>query len=90
MSTYIKIDAYLESHLDESIAELSQLVAQPSVGAQNLGMKECAALVAGMLRKRGFTAEIMPTGNKFSEGAPVVLGERKGKNDKTLLFYNHY
>ncbi|MFH1908053.1 MAG: M20/M25/M40 family metallo-hydrolase, partial [Chloroflexota bacterium] len=47
-------------------------------------------LVAGMLRKRGFTAEIMPTGNKFSEGAPVVLGERKGKNDKTLLFYNHY
>ncbi|MBU2609900.1 MAG: M20/M25/M40 family metallo-hydrolase, partial [Chloroflexi bacterium] len=90
MSTYTKIDAYLESHLDESIAELSQLVAQPSVGAQNLGMKECAALVAGMLRKRGFTAEIMPTGNKFSEGAPVVLGERKGKSDKTLLFYNHY
>ncbi|MBU4226501.1 MAG: M20/M25/M40 family metallo-hydrolase, partial [Chloroflexi bacterium] len=90
MSTYIKIDAYLESHLDESIAELSQLVAQPSVGAQNLGMKECAALVAGMLRKRGFTTEIMPTGNEFGEGAPVVLGERKGKNDKTLLFYNHY
>ncbi|MDP2976283.1 MAG: M20/M25/M40 family metallo-hydrolase [Anaerolineales bacterium] len=90
MSNYTKIDAYLESHLDESIAELSQLVAQPSVGAQNLGMKECAALVAGMLRKRGFTAEIMPTGNKFSEGAPVVLGERKGKSDKTLLFYNHY
>ncbi len=90
MSNYTKIDAYLESHLDESIAELSQLVAQPSVGAQNLGMKECAALVAGMLRKRGFTAEIMPTGNEFSEGAPVVLGERKGKSDKTLLFYNHY
>lgn len=90
MSNYTKIDAYLESHLDESIAELSQLVAQPSVGAQNWGMKECAALVAGMLRKRGFTAEIMPTGNKFSEGAPVVLGERKGKSDKTLLFYNHY
>ncbi|MDP3183896.1 MAG: M20/M25/M40 family metallo-hydrolase [Anaerolineales bacterium] len=90
MSNYTKIDAYLESHLDESIAELSQLVAQPSVGAQNLGMKECAALVAGMLRKRGFTAEIMPTGNEFGEGAPVVLGERKGKNDKTLLFYNHY
>lgn len=90
MSNYTKIDAYLESHLDESIAELSQLVAQPSVGAQNLGMKECAALVAGMLRKRGFTAEIMPTGNEFGEGAPVVLGDRKGKSDKTLLFYNHY
>lgn len=90
MSNYTKIDAYLESHLDESIAELSQLVAQPSVSAQNLGMMECAVLVAGMLRKRGFTAEIMPTGNEFGEGAPVVLGERKGKSDKTLLFYNHY
>ncbi|MCK7506333.1 MAG: M20/M25/M40 family metallo-hydrolase [Desulfobacterales bacterium] len=25
-----------------------------------------------------------------TEGAPVVFAERKGKGDKTLLFYNHY
>ncbi|MGQ9833001.1 MAG: M20/M25/M40 family metallo-hydrolase [Candidatus Villigracilaceae bacterium] len=79
------IDTYLESHLDESIAELSRLAAQPSVGAQNWGMEECAALVAEMLRKRGFTAEVMATG-----GAPVVFGERTGKSNKTILFYNHY
>ncbi len=85
MKNYTQIDAYLDAHLDESIAELSKLVAQPSVGAQNLGMKECAALVAEMLRKRGFAAEVMPT-----EGAPVIFGERKGRSDKTLLFYNHY
>jgi len=85
MNNYTNLDAYLDSHLDESIAELSKLVAQPSVGAQNLGIKECAELVAGMLRKRGFATEIMPT-----EGAPVVFGERKGKSDKTLLFYCHY
>ena len=85
MYDYTNLDAYLDSHLDESIAELSKLVAQPSVGAQNLGIKECAELVAGMLRKRGFATEIMPT-----EGAPVVFGERKGKSDKTLLFYCHY
>jgi acetylornithine deacetylase/succinyl-diaminopimelate desuccinylase-like protein len=85
MYDYTNLDAYLDSHLDESIAELSKLVAQPSVGAQNLGVKECAELVAGMLRKRGFATEIMPT-----EGAPVVFGERKGKSDKTLLFYCHY
>lgn len=85
MYDYTNLDAYLDSHLDESIAELSKLVAQPSVGAQNLGIKECAELVAGMLRKRGFAPEIMPT-----EGAPVVFGERKGKSDKTLLFYCHY
>jgi acetylornithine deacetylase/succinyl-diaminopimelate desuccinylase-like protein len=85
MSDYTKLDAFLESHMDTSIAELSRLVAQPSVGAQNLGMQECAAMVAGMLRQRGFATEVMPT-----DGAPVVFGERKGRSDKTLLFYCHY
>ncbi len=85
MSEFSKIDAWLEKNLDASIKELSTLVAQPSISAQNLGLKECAELVASMLRKRGFDAEVMP-----SEGAPVVMAERKGKVDKTLLFYNHY
>ncbi len=85
MLDYTKIDAYLEAHLDDSLAELSSLVAQPSVGAQNWGMNECAALVASMLRKRGFEVEILATG-----GAPVVFGEHRGKSEKTLLFYNHY
>jgi len=80
-----KLDSYLEKNLDRSIAELSKLVAQPSISAQGIGLKECASLVAEMLRARGFTAEIMDT-----DGAPVVFAERKGKTDKTLLFYNHY
>lgn len=85
MADYERVDAYLQDNLDKSIDELSTLVSQPSVGAQNLGMKECAALVATMLRNRGFDVEIMDT-----PGAPVVYGERKGKSDKTLLIYNHY
>lgn len=85
MFEYEKIDAYLEQNLDRSLGELAKLVAQPSVSAQGVGLKECASLVADMLRSRGFTAEIMET-----KGAPVVFAERKGKNDKTLLFYNHY
>ena len=85
MNPYSKIDAYLSDHLEESIAELSRLVAQPSVGAQNWGMLECANMVAEMLQKRGFAVEILPTA-----GAPVVIAERKGKTNKTLLFYNHY
>ncbi|MFH2102982.1 MAG: M20/M25/M40 family metallo-hydrolase [Chloroflexota bacterium] len=79
------IDQYLETNLKESIGELSRLVAQPSVGAQNLGMEACANLVAEMLQQRGFSAKIYPTG-----GAPIVFGEREGKNNKTILFYNHY
>ena len=85
MADYRKIDTYLESHLDDSIAELSRLVSQPSVGAQNLGLKECAALVGDMLKARGFEIKIMDT-----PGAPVVFGQRKGKSAKTLLIYNHY
>ena len=85
MSDHAKLDSYLEKHLDKSIAELSKLVAQPSISAQGIGLKECANLVADMLRARGFTAEVMDT-----DGAPVVFAERKGKTDKTLLFYNHY
>jgi acetylornithine deacetylase/succinyl-diaminopimelate desuccinylase-like protein len=80
-----RIDAYLESHLDESLAELSRFCAQPSVSAQNWGLAETAEMVAGMLRRRGFQVKIFPTG-----GAPIVFAERKGRSDKTVLFYNHY
>lgn len=85
MTDFMKVDTYLDKNLDASVEELSRLVAQPSVGAQNLGMKECATLVGEMLKKRGFLVEIMHTA-----GAPVVFGERKGKSTKTLLIYNHY
>ena len=85
MPDYSKLDSYLEKNLDKSLDELRRLVAQPSVGAQNLGLKECAALVGDMLRSRGFDVRIMDT-----KGAPVVFGERKGKSGKTLLIYNHY
>jgi len=85
MSDYKKIDTYLEKNLDASLEELKKYVAQPSISAQNIGLKECAQLVKEMLEKRGFKAEVMAT-----EGAPVVYGERKGKGDKTLLIYNHY
>jgi acetylornithine deacetylase/succinyl-diaminopimelate desuccinylase-like protein len=85
MTDYSKADAFLASNLDASLRELGRLVAQPSISAQNFGLTECASLVADMLRARGFDAAIHPTA-----GAPVVVAERKGKSDKTLLFYNHY
>ncbi|OQY92759.1 MAG: hypothetical protein B6D39_04130, partial [Anaerolineae bacterium UTCFX2] len=66
MNDFSKMDAYLEANLDASLAELSRLVAQPSVGAQNWGLEECARLVAEMLQQRGFAVEIIPTA-----GAPV-------------------
>jgi acetylornithine deacetylase/succinyl-diaminopimelate desuccinylase-like protein len=85
MTNYQKIDAFLESHLDDSLRELRRLVAQPSISAQKIGLTETASLVADLLRARGFEAAIHPTA-----GAPVVVAGRGGKSDKTLLFYNHY
>lgn len=85
MSDFHAYDAYLEAHLMESIDELSKLTAQPSVSAQNWGLKECANLVGEMMAQRGFKVELHPTG-----GAPVVFAERLGKSEKTLIFYNHY
>lgn len=85
MNDFTRVDQYLDNHLNSSIQELSELCAQPSVAAQNLGLKECAELVDSMLTKRGFSVEIMKT-----DGAPVVFAEKNGKSDKTLLFYNHY
>jgi acetylornithine deacetylase/succinyl-diaminopimelate desuccinylase-like protein len=84
-SDFRMIDQYLDSHLEESISELSALCAQPSVGAQNWGLTECAQLVAEMLQRRGFKVDLMVTG-----GAPVVYAERAGLSNKALLFYNHY
>jgi acetylornithine deacetylase/succinyl-diaminopimelate desuccinylase-like protein len=85
MSDMQLIDRYLDEHMDDSVAELSRLCAQPSVAAQNWGLRECAQLVEEMFQKRGFATQILETG-----GAPVVFGERRGKINKTVLFYNHY
>lgn len=79
------IDNYLEQNLESSIDELSKLVAQPSIAALNLGLSECADMVADMLKIRGFKVRLLSTG-----GPPVVFGERSGQNDKTILIYNHY
>ena len=85
MTEFKQTDKYITDHIDESLDELARLCLIPSIAAQNRGLDECAALVAKMLERRGFKAEIIPSG-----GAPVVYAERKGKTDKTLLFYNHY
>jgi acetylornithine deacetylase/succinyl-diaminopimelate desuccinylase-like protein len=85
MADLTAVDGWLETNLDRSLDELRRLVAQPSVVAQGLGIQPCADLVASMLRARGFTTEVLPTG-----GSPVVVAERGGRSHRTLVIYNHY
>lgn len=79
------IDGFLKDHLDDYLQETSKLCSQPSVSAIGEGLEECAVLVAGLLKKRGFTVEQIQT-----PGAPVVVAHLDGGSARTLLFYNHY
>jgi len=80
-----EIDARIEASLDYWIDQLGRLCAQPSISAQQLGIGECAELVATMLREEGYAADILPTG-----GSPIVFGDSGPHDGRTLLFYNHY
>ncbi len=86
MTDIAALDRWMEQHLEQNLAELSRFVAQPSIAAQGLGMEPCARMVADMLARRGFTVETLPAGG----GPPVVVAERKGRSERTLLVYNHY
>ena len=44
-----QVDEYIDANMDAALDVLARLVAQPSVAAQNLGIEECAQLVAELL-----------------------------------------
>src|SRR5687767_4171332 len=79
------IDTYLATSLDRYIQEIARLCAQPTVSAQHLGMRECADLVAQILKEHGFEVQQFET-----PGNPVVVGRARGRSERTLLCYNHY
>jgi acetylornithine deacetylase/succinyl-diaminopimelate desuccinylase-like protein len=85
MSDMQKVDEIIQDQLERNLEELARLCAQPSIAAQNYGMDECAQLVSEMLTQRGFQTEVLP-----SDGFPVVVAERRGASNRTLLLYNHY
>lgn len=82
------IDSIIHSGRDATIAELSELIAIPSVSAKGQGLEECAAKVAEQMRKHGLEASILPVQN----APPIVFGTAQSSNPnaKTVLFYNHY
>jgi acetylornithine deacetylase/succinyl-diaminopimelate desuccinylase-like protein len=78
-------DEYVEQNRERFIAELQDFVRQPSVAAQNLGMREMADKVWARLKKLGAAARLIPV----EGGNPVVYGEIGG-GPRTLLIYDHY
>ncbi len=77
---------YIDEHLNESIAGLTELCKLPTVSAQNSAIEETAEHVSGLLRDLGFEAQVLPK----QGGHPVVYAEQPGRSARTLLFYDHY
>src|SRR3954451_7986002 len=80
-----QIDTFLETRLNDYIAETAELCAVPSVSAKGENMRECAQLVADILERHGFEVQQIET-----PGNPIVVGRATGKSERTILFYNHY
>ena len=78
-------DEYVAQNRERFLNELKDFTAQPSVAAQNLGMREMADKVLARLQKLGAQARLIP----IADGFPVVYGEI-GSGAKTLLIYDHY
>ncbi len=68
-----------------TIEPLKELLKIPSVSTIHQGIDECAQKVKEFLEEADFETQLIKT-----KGHPVVFGIKKGKSDKTLLFYDHY
>jgi len=84
------VNEKLKRELEVQSKEFKGLITEycrfESVAAQNRMMKETADWVEGLLKETGFETRQLEV-----EGSPnYVYGTMKGKNDFTLLLYNHY
>jgi acetylornithine deacetylase/succinyl-diaminopimelate desuccinylase-like protein len=84
-SKELALDAYIASHQNDILAELTQFCAQPSISAQGTGIAEMVRIVASALERRGFSVDIVATSSN-----PVLLAERRGQGSRAVLCYNHY
>jgi acetylornithine deacetylase/succinyl-diaminopimelate desuccinylase-like protein len=82
MSTF---DAYIDAHKARFLDELANLVRQPSVAAQNVGIAETAALVRARLERIGAEVKML----EADGGSPMVYATL-GSGERTLLIYDHY
>ena len=78
--------AHIDANADSFVSRLMDYVSNPSISAQNIGIREVSMLLVGILKGLGMDAEAVPT-----SGHPMVLGRRGDDLDKpTVLLYGHY
>lgn len=87
MTNREQIRKYINKNQKEFIDVFFTLLNQPSISSQNIGIKECADLLEGIMKKAGIeNVKIIE-----SNGHPFVYGDLMSpENEFTLLIYGHY
>ncbi len=83
--TFDKFDALVRERAPRLIDELKELIRQPTVSAQKIGVEETALLVLARTRRAGVDARA----ERVEGGPPTIVGET-GRGERTLLVYDHY
>lgn len=81
-----EVFARIDERLEDDILRLQEFVRQPSISAENHGIRECAELLQTYLAELGCDPAVVVE----TEGHPVVYGERWVGAPKTLLIYLMY
>lgn len=78
--------AACEANRERDLNDLIQLLRQPSISAQNIGVAECAELVRGYFADAGFDARLLPTAAHPMVYAAYLVD----LSLPTVLIYGHY
>lgn len=78
-------DALVRSRAATLIEELKELIRQPTISAQQVGVEETARIVLDRTRRAGIDAAV----ERVEDGPPTIVGEA-GAGARTLLVYDHY
>lgn len=81
-----KVFDFIDKHYEEHLKKLQEFVQQPSISAENRGVRECAELVKSYLTNLGCKdARLVET-----SGHPVVYGTYNAGAEKTIIIYLMY
>jgi acetylornithine deacetylase/succinyl-diaminopimelate desuccinylase-like protein len=81
-----KVFEHIDQHYNEHLSKLQELVKQPSISAENRGVRQCAKLVKSYLEDLGCkNSRLVET-----SGFPVVYGYYDAGAKKTIIIYFMY
>ena len=82
----LDLDAYIDSHSHQIMADFHDLLAMPNLASDTDAIMANAAWIKAYIAQRGFESEIVSAG-----GAPYIIAEKSVAGaTKTVLIYAHF